>query len=86
MTQFDDHASVHPKSVTEVSRREDPKLIRRSNGPRKPRVITETTQVNPLAWEAALRCCDGDTRRIEIINAGEILIHNDPHWRKNRRT
>ena len=73
-------ASVHPKTVTAVSRGEKlsgsvPKRARRSS---KVTLIA----VDPRIWETAKKLAEGDPHRIEVINASEVIVHNHP--RRNR--
>lgn len=37
-----------------------------------------TVRVNPEVWALALEQADGDARRIEMISATEVKIHNKP--------
>lgn len=80
MTHVQHAASLHPATVTKVSR-EQPKRRRRYYGHREP-THTTTVVVNPLVWEAALQAARGHPGRIEVIDATHVQVHNDTEWRR----
>jgi hypothetical protein len=83
--KFDKHATVHPATVTEYSEGGHRRGRRAELGKRRPYSTTaETIQVHPEVWKIALARCAGDPRRIEVISATEVEIHNDPDWRSQR--
>jgi hypothetical protein len=50
-----------------------------SSGHRMPRPRSGpviTIRVVPAVWRAALRLAGGDARRLQVVDAGTVLVHN----------
>lgn len=78
MTALPQTARVHHATVTRHS--EGEKFLSR---PRL-RIVKEsrvfTVKVAPILWAHALDATDGDAKRIEVINAHSLVIHNNHDW------
>lgn len=78
MTALPQVARVHHATVTRHSEGERflsrPRLRVVKEGP------VATVKVAPLLWTYALDAADGDARRIEVISAANVIIHNTRYW------
>lgn len=80
-----ERASLHPQTVTDVSKAPP---TRRRAGEVRPRTSRVTTRskyappanVLPAAWAIALRAADHDVDRIEVVDFTTCLIHNTGDW------
>ena len=46
------------------------------------RHAVEVVTVDPRVWRAALELANGDALRIEVVNAEDVIIHNNREWRQ----
>lgn len=81
---FLEQTSVHPKTVTEVSRGTKPVLRRqRSQQTRGGQLHMTYMKVHPEVWRLAVEAADGEVWRIEILSETEVRVHNNSDWRKS---
>lgn len=66
-------ARLHPSTVSNWG--EHRKKVLRIKG--KSSRIT-TLQVDLRVWRTALALCEGNPRRLQVINAETVIIHNNP--------
>lgn len=70
-------ASLHPATVSALSRRDDRRPVwQRTRAARPPTPEVETTQINPAVWRAAMQLAGGDASRLEIISTSEVRVRN----------
>jgi hypothetical protein len=74
-------ASVHPKTVTKVSKGHHTKAKPKRKPARKHPKLEVHIKVDPRVWEKALELCEGEPSRIEVISSEEVIVHNSG-WRK----
>lgn len=81
MTAVQQSASVHPQTITEFSKNPTTRR-RRANG--RSLITPEGwgLQVHPELWAEALALCGGHPGRIEILDATNVMIHNNTGWRR----
>lgn len=74
--------TVEPDTLPEPDRRAGRSgNARAASPPRRPSGQTGPVSVrraDPRAWKVAQEVADGDTRRLEILADGSVLIHNNP--------
>lgn len=79
-------ASLHEKTVIQISEGEVPKLKKAT--PSKPRVVhysqAQILKVNPLIWKKVRQLVKGDFARIEIIDPENVVVHNNGNWKEYR--
>lgn len=54
---------------------------RRTRGPGVPVPKVTTVTVDPQVWAAAMQIAGGNTARLEVRSATNVVVHNQP-WRK----
>lgn len=84
MTEFQDQASVAPATVTAISRGEHLQKKQRTRRPKQEAPIYKQyskrpSWLNEEVWDTALELANGDFRRLEVIGAADIIVHN-PGW------
>lgn len=82
---FVDTVSVHPETVTKVSRGELRPMPKPSNKRGKPartvRSMAYTQRMHQELWRVALELADYDRSRIEVKTETEVVVHNNADWR-----
>lgn len=53
-----------------------------SSGTERRREAVETVRVIPAAWAVAVGLAGGDHRRIQVVSADELVVHNQPVSRR----
>jgi len=81
MPDFEEQASIHPRTVTEFSQGD---IV----GPKRERVrssrsVADNTyvKVHPEVWRLAVKAANNEPWRIEIISETEVYVHNNRDWR-----
>lgn len=83
MTRVRERATVHPATVTKVSRGTVQRRKRARQVPvqRAPRLTR--ADVHPEVWATALGLAGGRASHLEVVSPTEVLVHNQPVRRRH---
>ena len=86
MVKFHKDASIHPRTVTEMSKAAPSKQRRKSSGtPRKrsPIKLVSFDQITHAeVRKTARKLSKNNIRLVEILGGENVIIHNHPNWKK----
>jgi hypothetical protein len=85
MTTVQNTATLAEKTVQKVAAGTVKPPKKRKSGSSKTRATEgRRITVNPDVWSTALTLSGGAVTRIEVRTETEVVVHNNPNWRKSK--